>query len=1555
MAKILGLDLGTNSIGWAIVDDEKKEIVDSGVRIFPEGVVAKTIGQGDREESKNAKRRNSRQLRKQFYRKRLRKIKLLRTLLSLDMCPLTNEELDVWSKWDKQKKKEGRKAPEIHLPQNHPYHLWLKQNPYELRDKALQNDLTLLEFGRVLYHLIQRRGFLSNRKGKDDGAIYKGKENIIGISQTQKELENSTLGKYLFEILPKEGEPYKLITDEEGNELRVRARYTLRDMYVAEFEAIWNRQESHLGLDKKNVFKNKNIFLNGDIEKNNRNKRKLEYLTKSKGIENITISLLENNTDNVSSKKYLIKVASEVSLKEFLAGIIEKDEDGNLKFKSQDSVLFWQRPLKSQKSLLSKCRFEPDMKDDNGKYLQKGKTPCHLSHPLYEEFRAYQFINNIEYGKKQRLEESQRLQVLDLINSKDSNFNFSEIKKKLKLEYEKFNYSDDQKVAGNYSIKNLNSIFPESLLGKEYVNSVNGKEITEYGFEKIWHCFHYFEDNDLLIKKLSVDFALEKKNIDKVSKINLKEGYSNVSLKAIKNILPYLKQGKRFSDAVILGGVRNAFGHKWEIYKNDHQELEKDIISILKDKNNKEGDAIEKIKEYLIENKYGFIENDKRFKNLYHHSQEIEKVEKRDRIGEIENLRNPIVQQGVNEVKRLVNEMLGTYGTFDQIRVELGRDLKNNKTKRQELGYKIAENTKKNDEARQLLTEFGLKHSRENVQKVLLYKEMQERGTIAVCPYTNKTINISDVLGRENKIQIEHIIPRSISLDDSFANKTLCDAKFNGLKGERTPYDFYQLNKDSNLWGGAKTWEEIEHRVFKLLPYPKAKKFTSKTKFEKSDFIERQLNDTRYISKKTHEILSQVCDDVRVMPGGLTAELRKLWGLNNILQPTFTVDIPDLHIAENKHIPHYVVLDTNNKPIVSQRIYNSKPELENNETTLFGNVDKGIFKSSVKYVNFQMETPELTNGEYWARLKISEPKDVVRVFRDKPEASEDEIILRGKVEKEKFKNEGLGLINASGKDNGTYWAKFSILKKKFEAPKKEDQPKKNGKQLLLFGEVKEGVFSSYIYQCETTELDGKYWLLIDVDFENVDFERAVNERPTVKDYQIIIEGTTNDDGVFVSEMDNQHQFEMKAGKGRYWVLFDIISEVKDFYDVKNEVPKLEEGQTLVEGTVWVDKYTGEIKFDPKKNREDHRHHAIDALVIALTKERYFQELSKYNASVENKKRGNEYEKEQLDFPEPWNGFHTDVTNAIHKILISHKQNKNILTEVRKKIVKDGKRYLSVGQAVRGQLHMENIYGKKNPPNGKEGYHIRKSVESLMTEKQLNKIVDVKIREIIIKARKAEVQLYKEIEKLTKQIKTAKTDFEEEQLKKEIDIFKVKIKDLYSLPNKNGERVPIKKVRVSEEMGNAQQLKPSIKQFVNPRNNHHIIIYKNEKDEVKDGITNFWNVVERKKQNDEIYKLPEPTLGEAYPKEMLLTFQENDMFILGLTNDEYRDNAGNEAFLSRHLYRVQKISEGDFSFRHHLASTVLHKEEEVRIASMKKFQEVNPIKVTVSIFGKIESK
>ena len=1537
MTKILGLDLGTNSIGWAVVDDKENKILGIGSRIFPEGVKADTIGKGDKEESKNAARRNSRQQRRQFYRKRLRKIKLLRTLIDLRMCPATHLELDIWSKWDKTKGKAGRKA--LDSPS---YEEWHRLNPYVLREKALHNDLTKFEMGRVLYHLIQRRGFLSNRKGKDDGKIYKGKEGMVGITETQEQIGGKTLGSFLNSILPKEGEPFKLITDEKGNELRARARYTLRDMYVEEFEQIWNRQSKVLDLDNKKALKTKTQFLKGSLN-NNRNKKKIEKLKELYGAENVKIEELKGEATNKTL--YKVTTSKNVSLKIFLGGHIHHDEDGNVKHRSQDSVLFWQRPLRSQKGLLAKCRFEPDFKNKDGKYLQKGKTPCHLSHPLYEEFRAYQYINNIEYGKKQKLEETQRLQVLELINSKDSNFNFSEIPKKLKMEYEKWNYGDDQKVAGNKTIKQLSALFPN--------------EVWENNKEEIWHSFHFFDDNDNLIEKLKNDFGLEENDVEKVEKIDLKEGYSNVSLKAIKNILPYLKRGLQMSDATILGGVRNAFGNRWDYFTEAHEQLENDILKINHNKINKEGEAIEKIKNYLAdsENKFGFSTNDKSFIKLYHHSQEIEEKELKDKLDAVENLRNPIVQQGINETRRLVNQLIEEYGKFDRIQVELGREVKNSKKGRQEQSRKIYDNTAKNDEARKLLTEYGLKHDRENIQKVLLYKEMQEKGVTTICPYSNKSINIRDVLGKENKIQIEHIIPKSVSLDDSFANKTLCDAKFNGLKGNLTPYQFYLKNSDSKLWGGATSWEDIEQRAYKVLPYAKAKRFTSKIKVEdadvKSSFIERQLNDMRYISRKTKEIMSQICEDVRVLPGGLTAELRHLWGLNSILQPVMLVDLPTYKLEEGKVIPHYVVMDENNKPVLTLPIYNDKPKLGSNETTITGKVEKGIFKTTEQYVKLITETPELVNGEYWLNLKLSEPKKIIRIFKERPTTTEDEIVLRGKVEKEKFKNDGIGLVSAKGLDNGTYWAKFTIINKKFEAPEKDKQPKKTGKQVLLFGEVKEGFFKSYIYSCETNELDGKYWLLLDIDTENASFERAINERPIVSDTKIIIEGSINDEGLFVSEIDEHHQFKTTEKPGKYWFVFDILNELTDFNAIEQPKPLLQEKQTLVEGTIWVDKYTGEIKFDPKKNRDDHRHHAIDALVIALSKQSYFQQLSAYNAARDAKKKGLTFEKEQLDFPDPWTGFHTDAKKEAEKILIAHKQNRKVLTEVRKKITKNGKTFTSVGNAVRGQLHKENVYGQRQAPfETTKGYHMRKKVVDLK-DNQLDKIVDLEIRKIIINARKEEVTIKKQIDALDKQKKKVHSDEEENALNIQIIELKKQIELLYTLKNKNGERVPIKKVRIREEMSNAQQVKV-INQFVNPRNNHHLLVYVNDKGELDKNIVSFWTAVKRLKKGDDLIQLPKDGL------EIVETFQENDMFILFLEKDRNIEDLSQKEMFN-HLFKVQKIAGADYfmeiCFRRHTDSKISTEADYVYIKGFGDgktgWYSFNPIKVQITPTGKIE--
>lgn len=229
MAKVLGLDLGTNSLGWALVDELENGyyiLLDQGVDIFQEGVAR------DKNNEKPAvqDRTNARALRRLYFRQRLRKIELLKILVRYDLCPhLTDEQLSMW----RQKKQ---------YPIDAEFLRWQRtddntdQNPYHARYTALTERLDLENrtqrwlLGRAFYHLAQRRGFLSNRKEakneKEDGAV---KEGIKNLSAEMAAAGCSYLGEYF----------YKLYQRRE----RIRGKYTSRnEHYLAEFNAICDRQ-----------------------------------------------------------------------------------------------------------------------------------------------------------------------------------------------------------------------------------------------------------------------------------------------------------------------------------------------------------------------------------------------------------------------------------------------------------------------------------------------------------------------------------------------------------------------------------------------------------------------------------------------------------------------------------------------------------------------------------------------------------------------------------------------------------------------------------------------------------------------------------------------------------------------------------------------------------------------------------------------------------------------------------------------------------------------------------------------------------------------------------------------------------------------------------------------------------------------------------------------------------------------------------------------------------------------------------------------------------------
>lgn len=239
MVKILGIDTGTNSLGWAIVkkDADGYELLEKGVNIFQEGVK----NEKGIESSKAAERTAHRATRVRYYRIKLRKLRVLRILSDNHLCPpLTNEELSAW------------RLKKVY-PKNELFLQWQRtddeaaQNPYAYRHKCLHEKLDLDSLtdryilGRAFYHMIQRRGFLSNRKdqGGDDSGVVKE-----GISALTQEMTNEGylyIGDYFYHLYQK-GE-------------KIRNRYTARnEHYLAEFKAICEKQ----GLD---------ATLAGDIEK----------------------------------------------------------------------------------------------------------------------------------------------------------------------------------------------------------------------------------------------------------------------------------------------------------------------------------------------------------------------------------------------------------------------------------------------------------------------------------------------------------------------------------------------------------------------------------------------------------------------------------------------------------------------------------------------------------------------------------------------------------------------------------------------------------------------------------------------------------------------------------------------------------------------------------------------------------------------------------------------------------------------------------------------------------------------------------------------------------------------------------------------------------------------------------------------------------------------------------------------------------------------------------------------------------------------------------------
>jgi CRISPR-associated endonuclease Csn1 len=244
-------------------------------------------------------------------------------------------------------------------------------------------------------------------------------------------------------------------------------------------------------------------------------------------------------------------------------------------------------------------------------------------------------------------------------------------------------------------------------------------------------------------------------------------------------------------------------------------------------------------------------------------------------------IRNPAVLRALTEVRKVVNSLIRKHGAPSVIRIELARDLKNSREKRRRIWQQNQDNRKRREKAKERLLQETKSHAtRNDVDKWLLADECNWE-----CTYCGRGIDASSLIGPHPQFDIEHILPRRY-LDNSMLNKTLACRTCNHKKGNQLPARAFSSTQ----------LDDIIARVQRFPDFSRFKKLERIKMTEvPDDFVERDLNDTRYNSRQAANYLGMLyggrvdameMQRVYTITGGLTALLRKAWELNSILSGT---------------------------------------------------------------------------------------------------------------------------------------------------------------------------------------------------------------------------------------------------------------------------------------------------------------------------------------------------------------------------------------------------------------------------------------------------------------------------------------------------------------------------------------------------------------------------------------------------------------------------------------------------------------------------------------------
>lgn len=506
MNKIFALDLGTNSIGWALRNPDltANQIEKFGVLTFNKGVGLGKTG----EYSYAAERTKKRSTRRLYQARKYRLWATLEHLINEGYCPLSIVNLNKWRLYNKEEARKNNNGGRVYPVDDNAFDAWIKldfngdgkpdySSPYQLRRELAEVKLDFskeqdrFKLGRALYHVAQRRGFKSSRKGADDVKEKESNEDneVVDLQYSEKKKNKVILD--LFEKYPTAKTIGMLFSYLENDGIRIResiAQFAIRENFKEEIKYIFEFQELSL-------------------------------------------------TNSIYCK------------------LVETGKNKN------DGSIFYKRPLRSQKGLIGKCTLEPS----------KYRAP--ISHPSFEIFRAWSFLNNIKYKTDDGNDSQWKSLSLDLKTKvynklffrKKAYFPFSDIADLLEKEGKKLhlNYKPKTTVTGCPVSARLKEIFGDDYLNVKIPKSPSAKSKKDYyDIDDIWHVLFSFEDQEYVIEfaenKLKLNAEQTKQFVTAWNATPV--GYAMLSLNAINKINIFLQKGLIYTEAVLLANIPEIIG-----------------------------------------------------------------------------------------------------------------------------------------------------------------------------------------------------------------------------------------------------------------------------------------------------------------------------------------------------------------------------------------------------------------------------------------------------------------------------------------------------------------------------------------------------------------------------------------------------------------------------------------------------------------------------------------------------------------------------------------------------------------------------------------------------------------------------------------------------------------------------------------------------------------------------------------------------------------------------------------------------------------------------------